>query len=111
MPEVVMPRLSDTMEEGVLSQWLKSEGDEVHRGDVLGEIETDKATMDLEAYDEGVLERLLVAEGSTVPIGEPIAVIRGPGEESTAAPEAPTGEEAPAAEEARAAEEEAPAEA
>jgi len=75
MPDVLMPRLSDTMEEGVLSRWLKKEGDAVHRGDVLAEIETDKATMELEAYDEGVLERLLVAEGATVPIGKPIAVI------------------------------------
>jgi pyruvate dehydrogenase E2 component (dihydrolipoamide acetyltransferase) len=77
MPDVLMPRLSDTMEEGVLSQWLKKEGDQVHRGDVLAEIETDKATMDLEAYDEGVLQRLLVPEGATVPIGQPIAVIDG----------------------------------
>ena len=52
-----MPRLSDTMEEGVLSQWLKHEGDQVRKGDVLAEIETDKATMELEAYDEGVLEQ------------------------------------------------------
>lgn len=72
MPEVLMPRLSDTMEEGVLSPWLKSEGDIVHRGDILAEIETDKATMELGAYDDGVLERQLVAEGSTVPIGQPI---------------------------------------
>jgi pyruvate dehydrogenase E2 component (dihydrolipoamide acetyltransferase) len=75
MPDVLMPRLSDTMEEGVLSRWLKKEGDAVHKGDVLAEIETDKATMELEAYDVGVLERLLVAEGTTVSIGEPIAVI------------------------------------
>lgn len=75
MPDVLMPRLSDTMQEGVLSQWLKSEGDVVHRGDILAEIETDKATMELEAYDDGVLERLLVAEGATVAIGAPIAVI------------------------------------
>ena len=75
MPDVLMPRLSDTMEEGVLSRWLKKEGDAVQKGDVLAEIETDKATMELEAYDEGVLERLLVAEGATVPIGKPIAVI------------------------------------
>jgi pyruvate dehydrogenase E2 component (dihydrolipoamide acetyltransferase) len=75
MPEVLMPRLSDTMQEGVLSLWLKQEGDQVRRGDVLAEIETDKATMELEAYDDGVLQRLLVAEGTTVPIGEPIAII------------------------------------
>jgi pyruvate dehydrogenase E2 component (dihydrolipoamide acetyltransferase) len=75
MPDVLMPRLSDTMTEGVLSQWLKDEGAPVHRGDVLAEIETDKATMELEAYEEGVLERQLVAPGTTVPIGQPIAVI------------------------------------
>jgi len=75
MPEVVMPRLSDTMEEGTLSRWLKNVGDPVHKGDVLAEIETDKATMDLEAFDDGVLERQLVAVGTSVPIGQPVAVI------------------------------------
>lgn len=75
MTDVLMPRLSDTMEEGVLSTWRKHEGDPVHKGDVLAEIDTDKATMELEAYDEGVLSRLLVDEGATVPIGTPIAVI------------------------------------
>ena len=67
MPEVFMPRLSDTMTEGVLSQWLKHEGDEVHRGDILAEIETDKATMDLEAYEDGILTKIVVAAGTTVP--------------------------------------------
>ena len=75
MPDVLMPRLSDTMEEGVLSQWVKHEGDQVRKGDVLAVIETDKAAMDMEAYDEGVLTRILVAEGASVPIGTPIAVI------------------------------------
>lgn len=75
MTDVLMPRLSDTMEEGVLSVWHKHEGDPVHRGDILAEIETDKATMELEVYDEGVLARLLVDEGTTVPIGTPIAVL------------------------------------
>ena len=75
MPEVVMPRLSDTMEEGTLSQWLKNEGDTIHKGDVLAEIETDKATMDLEAFEDGVLERQIVAAGTSVPIGQPVAVI------------------------------------
>lgn len=75
MPDVLMPRLSDTMTEGVLRQWLKREGDTVHRGDVLAEIETDKATMELEAYDDGVLERILVTAGVTVPIGQPLATI------------------------------------
>jgi len=86
MPEVVMPRLSDTMEEGTLSQWLKNVGDPVHKGDVLAEIETDKATMDLEAFEDGVLERQLVAVGTSVPIGQPVAVI---GDGSTTAGSAP----------------------
>ncbi len=75
MPDVLMPRLSDTMEEGTIARWLKHPGDAVQPGDVLAEIQTDKATMDLEAYDAGVLQRLLAEEGATVPIGQPIAVI------------------------------------
>jgi pyruvate dehydrogenase E2 component (dihydrolipoamide acetyltransferase) len=75
MPDVLMPRLSDTMTEGVVGQWLKHEGDIVQRGDTLVEIETDKATMELEAYDSGVLTRIIAPAGSTVPIGQPIAVI------------------------------------
>ncbi|WP_210420025.1 lipoyl domain-containing protein, partial [Mycobacterium helveticum] len=78
MPDVLMPRLSDTMTEGVVGQWLKREGDIVRRGDTLAEIETDKATMELEAYDSGVLTRIIAPEGSTVPIGQPIAVIDDP---------------------------------
>ena len=85
MPDVFMPRLSDTMEEGVLSQWVKHEGDQVRKGDVLAVIETDKAAMDMEAYDEGVLTKVLVAEGASVPIGTPIAVI-GQAVTETAAP-------------------------
>ena len=77
MPEVLMPRLSDTMTEGVIGQWLKHEGDIVERGDTLAEIETDNATMELEAYDSGVLTRIIAPAGSTVPIGQPIAVIDG----------------------------------
>jgi len=75
MPDVVMPRLSDTMEEGELSKWLKNEGDQVAKGDVLAEIETDKATMDLESFESGVLEKHLVEAGAVVPIGTPVAVI------------------------------------
>jgi pyruvate dehydrogenase E2 component (dihydrolipoyllysine-residue acetyltransferase) len=78
MPDVLMPRLSDTMEEGVLSQWVARVGDQVRKGDVLAVIETDKAAMDMEAYDEGVLTRILVQEGASVPIGTPIAVIGEP---------------------------------
>ena len=75
MPDVIMPRLSDTMEEGELSRWMKQVGDEIHKGDVLAEIETDKATMDLEAFDNGILEQLLVVAGALVPIGAPVARI------------------------------------
>src|SRR5438445_630639 len=75
MSEISMPRLSDTMQEGTISRWLKQQGDEVKKGDILAEIETDKATMDLESYDAGILEKILVQEGETVPIGQSVAVI------------------------------------
>src|SRR6266581_5490355 len=75
MGEVSMPRLSDTMQEGTIAQWLKQPGDEIKKGDILAEIETDKATMDLEAYEEGTLQQILVQEGETVPIGQALALI------------------------------------
>src|SRR5699024_9944494 len=75
MTDILMPRLSDTMEEGVISRWNVKVGDEVTKGDILGEIETDKATMDFEAYDTGVVSSLLVEEGATVAIGERVAVL------------------------------------
>ena len=75
MSEVNMPRLSDTMEEGTIARWLKKAGDEIKKGDILAEIETDKATMDLESYDAGVLEQILVQEGQTAPIGQAVAII------------------------------------
>jgi pyruvate dehydrogenase E2 component (dihydrolipoamide acetyltransferase) len=78
---IEMPKLSDTMEEGVLSAWLVDEGEEVSSGDVLAQVETDKATMDLEAFDEGVLLKQVIAEGDAVPIGELIAVIGEPDED------------------------------
>ncbi|HLR97386.1 MAG TPA: dihydrolipoamide acetyltransferase family protein [Jiangellaceae bacterium] len=93
MPDVFMPRLSDTMEEGTLAQWLKGVGDSVRKGDILAEIETDKATMDLEAFDEGILEQLLIEEGATVPIGEPIAIIGDGSGTQTAAPTEPDTQE------------------
>ena len=71
--DVVMPRLSDSMEEGTVLRWLKQVGDEVSRGDELVEIETDKANMVYEATDEGVLLEILAQEGDTLPIGEVIA--------------------------------------
>src|SRR5688500_3729549 len=79
--DVTMPRLSDSMEEGTVLRWMKSVGDEVKRGDELVEIETDKANMTYEATDEGVLLEILADEGSTLPIGEPIARIGVAGEE------------------------------
>ena len=75
MAEVSMPRLSDTMQEGTITRWLKQVGDEVKRGDVLAEVETDKANMEVEAYDSGILEQVVVREGETVPIGQVIAII------------------------------------
>jgi len=75
MPEITMPRLSDTMEDGVVASWLKKVGDPVARGEVIAEIETDKALMELEAYDDGVLEQILVEAGTRVAIGEPIGLV------------------------------------
>jgi len=79
--EVEMPQLSDTMEKGTIVRWLKNEGDHVERGDVLAEVETDKATMDLEAFDEGVLLKTLVGEGEDAPTQSLIAVIGEEGED------------------------------
>jgi pyruvate dehydrogenase E2 component (dihydrolipoyllysine-residue acetyltransferase) len=73
--EILMPRLSDTMETGVVMTWLKHPGDRVEPGDVLAEIETDKAVMEFEAYQAGTLSRIVVAEGEEAPIGAPIAVL------------------------------------
>jgi len=78
---IEMPKLSDTMEEGVLSAWLVDEGEEVSAGDVLAQVETDKATMDLEAFDEGVLLKKVIDEGDAVPIGQLIAVLGEEGED------------------------------
>ncbi len=75
MSDIAMPRLSDTMQEGTITRWLKKAGDEIKKGDVLAEIETDKATMDLEAYEEGTLQQVLVQEGETVPVGQVVARI------------------------------------
>src|SRR5438874_12166674 len=75
MSEISKPRLSDTMQEGTIARWLKSPGDEIKKGDILAEIETDKATMDLEAYEAGTLQQILVQEGETVPIGQVVALI------------------------------------
>ncbi len=88
--EILMPALSPTMTEGKLAKWLKSTGEAVRPGDILAEIETDKATMEVEAVDEGILDRILVAAGTeNVPVNTPIAVLRGEDEKAGAAP-APT---------------------
>ncbi|MCL4673530.1 MAG: pyruvate dehydrogenase complex E1 component subunit beta [Sphingomonadaceae bacterium] len=97
--ELKMPALSPTMEEGTLARWLKQEGDEIRSGDVIAEIETDKATMEFEAVDEGTLGKILVAEGTEgVKVGTVIAVMTGEGEDVSApAPAAAAPAEAPAA--------------
>jgi len=85
--ELKMPALSPTMEEGTLAKWLVKEGDEVKSGDVLAEIETDKATMEFEAVDEGTISRIVVPEGTDgVKVGAVIALIAGEGEDASAAP-------------------------
>src|ERR1700761_3011843 len=78
---ILMPALSPTMTEGTLSRWLKKEGENVRAGDVIAEIETDKATMEVEAVDEGVLGKILVADGTEgVKVNEPIAILVDQGE-------------------------------
>src|SRR4029077_18302356 len=109
MPDVTMPKLSDTMEEGTILEWKKKDGDEVHKGEVLAEVEADKATFDLEAEDDGVLS-ITVEKGVPAKIGAPIATIGPAGSAPAKAPkadgkkpkkakaEAPTAEAEPAAE-------------
>ena len=112
---VEMPKMSDTMEEGVLAAWLVEEGQSIAAGDVVAQVETDKATMDLEVYDDGVLLKRVIGEGDSVPIGGLIAILGQEGEDVSAilakyqgggsagdgafapAPAAPEEEEAPAA--------------
>jgi pyruvate dehydrogenase E1 component beta subunit len=98
--QVLMPALSPTMTEGNLAKWLKKEGDTVVAGDVIAEIETDKATMEVEAVDEGTLGKILVAEGTeSVPVNTPIALLLGEGEDASALDQAATA--GPKAEEER----------
>ena len=108
--ELKMPALSPTMEEGTLAKWLVKEGDEVKSGDLLAEIETDKATMEFEAVDEGVISQILVAEGTDgVKVGTVIAVIAGEGEDASEAKAAPAAaKEAPSSQSVRAEPVEAP---
>ena len=88
--EIKMPALSPTMEEGTLAKWLVKEGDEVKSGDILAEIETDKATMEFEAVDEGKIGKIMIAEGSEgVKVGTVIATMAGQeGEDEAPAPKA-----------------------
>ncbi|HEX2303169.1 MAG TPA: lipoyl domain-containing protein, partial [Gaiella sp.] len=91
--EIGMPRLSDSMEEATILNWLKRPGDEVARGEPLVEVETDKATMVYEAEADGVLEEIVVDDGATAPLGAVIARVRvggGDGAPSTPAPPTPT---------------------
>jgi len=109
--ELVMPRLSDTMEQGTIGRWLKREGDAFAEGDVLAEIETDKALMEFQAYDSGTVLKILVDDGESADLGAPIALVGEPGEEAPA--DAGKAEKKPAKkrkrEEPAAAEESAPA--
>jgi pyruvate dehydrogenase E2 component (dihydrolipoamide acetyltransferase) len=82
---IKMPKLSDTMEEGVILKWLRKEGEKIKQGDILVEIQSDKADMELEAYDTGVVRKIFVPEGGKAPIGGLIAVIGGPDEDISAA--------------------------
>src|ERR1700687_941986 len=102
--QVLMPALSPTMEKGNLAKWLKKEGDKVKSGDIIAEIETDKATMEVEAADEGTLGKILIPEGtSDVAVNTPIAVILSDGEDKSAikdskpAPQQKAAESAPPA--------------
>ena len=79
--QVVMPKLSPTMEEGQLSRWLKKEGDKVSMGEPLAEIDTDKATMEMQALSSGMLRKILIGEGESAPLGQPIAIIGEPDED------------------------------
>src|SRR5690349_450034 len=96
--EVLMPALSPTMTEGKIARWVKSEGDMVRAGDVLAEIETDKATMEVEAVDEGVLAKIVIPEGTDhVAVNTPIALIAEDGDEIDAVEDSANGSREPAA--------------
>src|SRR3954453_20961198 len=105
--ELVMPRLSDTMEQGTIARWLKAEGGQVAEGDVLAEIETDKATMELNSYADGVLLKILVGDGESAALGSPIAIVGEEGESVDGGGSGPA-EAAEAEPQAEAADEEQP---
>src|ERR1700739_1661228 len=75
--EITMPKLSDTMEEGKILRWLKHPGDPIHHGEAIAEVETDKADMVMEAFDDGLLDEIRVKEGESAKVGAVIAVLRG----------------------------------
>src|SRR5437763_3863480 len=78
--DIVMPKMGYDMTEGKLLRWIKHEGDTITKGEAVAEIETDKVNIEVEAFDSGVLQRILVQEGETVPVGERIATLAAPGE-------------------------------
>ena len=82
--KVIMPKLSPTMEEGQISRWLKKEGDKVSMGEPLAEIDTDKATMEMQALSNGVLRKIIIQAGESAPLGQMIAVIGEPDEDISA---------------------------
>ena len=107
--KVIMPKLSPTMEEGQISRWLKKEGDKVSMGEPLAEIDTDKATMEMQALANGVLRKIIVGEGQAAPLGQLIAIIGEPNEDiASLISEAPAAAPAPAKQEEKPAEQPAP---
>ena len=99
--KVIMPKLSPTMEEGQISRWLKKEGDKVSMGEPLAEIDTDKATMEMQALANGVLRKIVINEGQSAPLGQLIAIIGEPEEDiASLLSEAPAAAAAPATKEA-----------
>ena len=95
--KVFMPKLSDAMETGKVIQWLKKEGDPVKGGDVVAEIETDKANVEIEAFGSGILRKIVVGPGGQVPVGELIGVIADPSDDVSSLGAAPAVSVAPAA--------------
>ena len=91
MPIITMPKLSDTMVEGTIARWKKKQGDTIEAGDILAEVETDKATMEMEAFDDGVLKEIYVSDGGVAKVGEKVALVLAEGEtvEAASAPPAP----------------------
>src|SRR5215470_12146187 len=111
MADITMPRLSDTMEEGKILKWRKQVGDRVAIGEIIAEVETDKADMELEAFDEGVLTEVRTAEGETAPVGAVIAVLGEAGAKAASTPAAESTKSPAPAPKAAAAAPSAPAEA